>query len=271
MPVPCAVLKAPLLRSAVGLLVSSPFLGVLLPISFRPLLLLGVLLPTSFRPLLLLGMLRPRVLLLGLGLPLSLPLFGLGLPVLALLLSVLWPWLLLGVLRLFIRFRPRLSMLLCGLRLLVLGFCLFGTVLFLVPLLVLRIGRTRDSEKHKQHDRAGNPNYFHRLSSSNLNAALRNLVFRARSVFKWSKPFREKSKKREPDRTGVAAERWNGPSHPETERSAAGPDQEKLGASSRNRLALVRVNLDALQAGANRPYKLKLSARLTPGYAGLHR
>ena len=168
MPVPCAVLKAPLLRSAVGLLVSSPFLGVLLPISFRPLLLLGVL--------------CPRVLLLGLGLPLSLPLFGLGLPVLALLLSVLWPWLLLGVLRLLIRFRPRLSMRLCGLRLLVLGFCLFGTVLFLVPLLVLRIGRTRDSEKHKQHDRAGNPNYFHRLSSSNLNAALRSLVFRARSV-----------------------------------------------------------------------------------------
>jgi hypothetical protein len=124
---------------------------------------LGVLLPTSFRPLLLLGVLCPRVLLLGLGLPLSLPLFGLSLPVLALLLSVLWPWLGLGVLRLLIRFRPRLSMLRCGLGLRVLGFCLFGTVFFLVLLLVLRIGRTRDSEKHKQHDCAGNPNYFHKF------------------------------------------------------------------------------------------------------------
>jgi hypothetical protein len=184
------VLNAPLLRSAVGLLVSSPLLGVLLltsfrpllllgvllPTSFRPLLLLGVLLPTAFRPLLLLGVFCPRVLLLGLGLPLSLPLFGLGLPVLALLLSVLWPWLLLGVLRLLILFRPRLSMLLCGLRLLVLGFCLFGTVLFLVPLLVLRIGRTRDSEKPKQHDRAGNPYCFHRLSSSKSQRRIAQLM-----------------------------------------------------------------------------------------------
>lgn len=154
MPVPCAVLNAQLLLSAVWLLVSSPLLGVLLLISFRPLLSLGVF--------------CPRVLLLGLGLPLSLllcglALLGLGLLVLALLLSVLWPWLLLGVLRLLILFRPRLSMLLCGLRLLVLGFWLFGTVLFFVPLLVLRIGRTRDSEKHKQHDCAGNPNYFHKF------------------------------------------------------------------------------------------------------------
>ena len=46
-----------------------------------------------------------------------------------------------------ILFRPRLSMLLCGLRLLVLGFWLFGTVLFFVLLLALRIGRTRESQK----------------------------------------------------------------------------------------------------------------------------
>jgi hypothetical protein len=192
----------------VWLLVSSPLLGVLLLISFRPLLSLGVF--------------CPRVLLLGLGLPLSLLLCGLGLLVLALLLSVLWPGLLLGVLRLLILFRPRLGMLLCGLRLLVLGFWLFGFVLFFVPLLVLPIGRTRDSEKHKQHDCAGNPNYFHKLSSSNLKAALRNLILKARSVLEWSEPLREKSKKREPDRTGAAAARWNGPSHPETELSAAG-------------------------------------------------
>lgn len=46
-----------------------------------------------------------------------------------------------------ILFRPRLSMLLCGLRLLVLGFWLFGTVLFFVLLLALRTGRTRESQK----------------------------------------------------------------------------------------------------------------------------
>src|ERR1035437_6748155 len=150
MPVPCAALDALLLLSAVRLRVSLPLLGVLLVIPFRPLLLLRVLcLP---------------VLLLWLCLPLSMLLRRPGLLVLALLLIVLWLLLWLGVLLLLILFRPLLSMLLRGLRLRGLGLLLFGMILFFARLLVLGIGRTRDSEKQRQNGCAGNSNYFQRVS-----------------------------------------------------------------------------------------------------------
>src|ERR1017187_9707763 len=149
MPVPCAALDALLLLSAVRLRVSLPLLGVLLVIPFRPLLLSVLCLP---------------VLLLWLCLPLSMLLLRLGLLVLALLLSGLRPLLLLGVLLLLILFRPLLSMLLRGPRLRGLGLLLFGMILFFARLLVLGIGRTRDSEKQRQNGCAGNSNYFQRVS-----------------------------------------------------------------------------------------------------------
>src|ERR1022692_4260851 len=149
MPVPCAALDALLLLSAVRLRVSLPLLGVLLVIPFRPLLLSVLCLP---------------VLLLWLCLPLSMLLLRLGLLVLALLLSGLRPLLLLGVLLLLILFRPLLSMLLRRPGLRGLGLLLFGMILFFARLLVLGIGRTRDSEKQRQNGCAGNSNYFQRVS-----------------------------------------------------------------------------------------------------------
>src|ERR1039458_1489995 len=101
--------------------------------------------------LLLLSAVRLRVSLPLLGVLLVIPFRPLLLSVLCLPVLLLWLCLL-------------LSMLLRGLRLRGLGLLLFGMILFFARLLVLGIGRTRDSEKQRQNGCAGNSNYFQRVS-----------------------------------------------------------------------------------------------------------
>src|ERR1039457_3971987 len=163
MLLPCALLNALLfLRGLGALIVPLLLLGALLRllVLILPLLLLGALLCllVLILPLLLLSTLSGLLVLVLLRLLLLLVLV---LPLL--LLSML----LLGRLALLLR------MLLFRFRLLLLAL-LLGMVLLFALLLVLRVRRSRDSEKQTQKGCAGESNYFH--SVSNIYGSLHSLA-----------------------------------------------------------------------------------------------
>src|SRR6266852_5421879 len=138
MLLPGSLLDTLLFVRALGTLIASLLLGVLLLVVLAlTLLLLGVLL---------LVVLALTLLLLSLLLLLCVPLL---LCVLLLLLTL------------------RLSMLLLGLGLLVLALLLLGMVLLCALLVLLCIRRSGDSEKQRQNGCAGDSNYFHRCYLQN--------------------------------------------------------------------------------------------------------
>src|ERR1017187_271774 len=157
MLLPCALLNSLLFLSALGaLIVPLLLLGALLRllVLILPLLLLGALLCLLILilPLLLLGLLTLILLSLLLGMLLCL-------------LILILPLLLLRLLLLLVLVLPLLllSMLLLG-----------RLTLLLRMLLVLRVRRSRDSEKQTQKGCAGESNYFH--SVSNIYGSLHSLA-----------------------------------------------------------------------------------------------
>jgi hypothetical protein len=80
----------------------------------------------------------------------------------------------------------RLRMLLLRLCLLVIGLLRLGMVWFFALLLVLRIGRARDSEKQTKNGCAGKSNYLHRFRLLRLH--LRNSTVKEPSLFIGSPP-----------------------------------------------------------------------------------
>ncbi len=172
MLLPGSLLDTLLFVRALGTLIASLLLGVLLLVVLAlTLLLLGVLL---------LVVLALTLLLLSLLLLLCVPLLlcvllllcGLLLVVLVLTLLLLRMLLLSRLLLLsgllwLLLLTLRLSMLLLGLGLLVLALLLLGMVLLCALLVLLCIRRSGDSEKQRQNGCAGDSNYFHRCYLQN--------------------------------------------------------------------------------------------------------